>query len=146
MTPPWKLLRTKTDEATADADWVGGNDAPDESIIDQMYGGTANSGYFHGIEVVVIGVNASGTPVDRAAMTVDLALVAALRRPPSANAGDDPDEVWYDTSTQDAVPLQTPCYFPFNGGRFTIRISDNASIAGVAALQVWYRPVFWGTP
>lgn len=146
MTPTWTLLRTKTDETTADTDWVGDNDAPSEAIIGNMYGGTANAGYFHGVEVVVVGVNGSNVPVDRAAMTVDLTLVAALRRPSAHSAGDDPDEVWYDSSVQDAVPLQTPCYFPFNGGRFTIRVTDNASIAGVAALQIWYRPIYWGTP
>lgn len=140
MTPSFQLLRTKTDEATEDADWVGENTIPSEGIRAEMRGGTASSGYFQGIEVIVVGVNADGVPVDRAAMTVTLTLVAILSR------GGTAEDVVYDTAEQTAVPLQTPCYFPFNGGSFTIRVTDNGGIAGVASLQIWYRPTRWAAP
>jgi hypothetical protein len=133
LTDEWTLLRTKTDETTPDADYVGTNETPAD--LDVMPLGPSREVRYSGIEVIVLGVDASRVPVDRSTNTCDVTLIHVIARP----GADDP--LLSDPASVADVPLQRPTYFPTAGGEFGIRISNNAAIAGVAALEVWWRPV-----
>ena len=138
----WILLRTKTDETTPDTDYVGTNTTPADVIMDVMPLGPAREQRYTGLEVVILGVDSSRVPVDRGANTCDITLIeVADREDPLLGGAVGLDPLIMDVNGTNNTPLQTKVYFPFAGGRFTIRISDNAAIAGVAALEVWWRPV-----
>lgn len=129
----WVLLRTKTDETTPDDDYVGTNATPAETNVMPL--GPSREIRYSGIEVSVLGVDGSGVPVNRAGNTCDITLIHVIRR------GEGLDPLLSDPVAVDDAPLQRTTYFPTAGGEFGIRISDNAAIAGVAALEVWWRPV-----
>ena len=119
----WKELRVKTDETVDDTDWAGTNAAPDSSIRGQFPRHDGHSGKpYTGIECIVYG-RAAGVLVNRSNMTVDMALVATY----------DVAGVTYvaDTSSAatTAVPLNRLTYFDFNGGDFTIRLTNDANEA-----------------
>lgn len=139
LSDAWTLLRTKTDETTPDADYVGTNATPAD--LEFMPFAPSREVRYSGVEVIVLGVDASRTPVDRAGNTCDIALIEVVDRPNPIDPSTVLDPLLAAPTAVDDVPLQTPAYFPFNGGTFGIRISDNAAIAGVAALEVWVRPV-----
>lgn len=144
----WRLLRTKTDETTPDPDWVGTNAAPTEPVggatitADSPTGTNEAGRAYTGVEIVVLGTNASRVPINRSTNTCDLTLVEIVTRtnvPYGGTVGD--ANLLCDTAFADNVPLQTKTYFPCNGATFTVRISDCAAIAGVDRLQVWWRAV-----
>lgn len=147
----WRLLRTKTDEAVADPDWAGTNATPTEPV-----GGAAITVGFAslvehhgpavtGVEVIVLGVDASRVPVAKGANVCDLSFVEVIVRTKPGNGGTAGDAVLVadcSSASTTAVPLNRKVYFDLNGGElFTIRITGNTGIAGVDRLQVWYRGV-----
>lgn len=147
----WKRIRTKTDEATADPDWVGTNVTPVEPVgsasitialpdLVHMHGAPVT-----GVECFVIGVDANRAPVARSTNTCDLAFVEVVNRTRSAlggTAGDAVALIDCSSSATTNVPLQRKVYFELNGAElFTIRISNNTGITGVDRLEVWIRGV-----
>lgn len=147
----WRLLRTKTDETADDPDWVATNDREAGSIdfedvnATMPEGAGANGRPYTGIEVVVVGVDASRAVQDRASMTVDLQLVLEFPRTSEQLGGAAGLEaVLCDQTVVEDVPLQRLTYFPINGAAsfssFTIRISGDVGDA-VDGLEVWWRAV-----
>lgn len=136
LTDEWTLLRTKADETTPDADYVGTNTTPAD--VATMPLAPSREVRYSGIEVVVLGVDASRVPVDRSTNTCDVGIIHVINR---STPTETLDPLLSDPTPVADVPLQRPTYFATAGGAFGIRISNNAGIAGVAALEVWYRPV-----
>lgn len=146
-TSEWQLLRTKTDETTDDPDWAGLNNEPVEpvgsaNIVASAWPWFGSHDFaLTGVEVVVLATDANRLPIDRASGTVDLTLVEV-----SARVYDDPsiseDPLVMDTAVSAAVPLNRKVYFALNGGRWTLRITNDAALpVGTTQLEVWWRPV-----
>ena len=148
MTDDWNLLRVKADQAAADDDWVGSNTVP--AFTTDVGGGFAvmpvaasRERQLMGVEIKVVGVDADRAPVNRGAMTCDVTLIDLMSRSdPQRGGAAGLDPILGDTTFVDNVPLQAITYVPFNGGMFTVRITDNAAIAGgITDLEIWWRPV-----
>jgi len=149
----WRYLRTKTDETADDPDWVATNDIEAGGIdyvdIDaRMPEGAGASGRpYTGIEVVVVGVDASRAVQDRASMTIDIQLVERFSRESEQLGGAiGLESVLCDSAVTEDVPLQRKVYFPLNGASsFTIRLLGDVGDA-VDNLEVWWRAVSAGGP
>lgn len=136
----WQVLRDKTDETVDDTDWAGTNTAPADSIC-AIFEPIAGGGLapYTGVEVAVIGLDGSNVAVNRSTMTVDIAIVEVAEAVSSTGAT---TSYVIDSSSASttAVPLNRPCYFEMNGGKFTVRLTNDANEA-VDTWRVIWRPV-----
>lgn len=141
-TPGFKLLRTKLDEATADDDWVGTNALPAGFTV-ALDGGLADADAedgFDGIEVIVLGCTSARVPVNRGSNDCTVTLVRVTPRSIASLGGTAGDaDMLSNVEETASVQLQDTVYFPFIGGRYTVRITANTSISGVDRLQIWTR-------
>jgi hypothetical protein len=145
----WRLLRIKADETTDDPDYVATNDPEAGSIdftdVDAVFpdGTSADGRPFTGIEVIVFGVDAAGAVMDRGSMTVDMQLLEYIPRSNpqlNGNRAATLEPVLAETEIEEDVPLHAKVYWPFNGGQFAIRLSNDAN-DGVDNLEVMWRAV-----
>jgi len=129
-----KLLRTKTDY-TDDDDWAG-DVSLTVPVADQDPGRLREHG-LNGpvtqIEIVVVATDGTDQ-VDPAAGSFDLQLVRLFSRADGSVA-----KAGSDTLTSQA--FGTMIRVPFNGGDFTVRLSNLTAPAGGTQVEIWYRLV-----
>jgi len=139
----FQLLRVKTNPTVVDDDWVGTNVVPDASICTRMQSKAVGDMPMTGIEFYVIGTDAAGAPIARAASAFDATLIEVTPR----NVGVNSDPAWavavVESQTQTSLQPQEVYFFELNGASlFTIRISNNATVdAAINRLQIWWKPV-----
>lgn len=142
----WRLLRIKTDETVDDTDYVGTNTLPDtraypDGICANVPSGAGYEGRsYTGIEVIVQGATAARVPEARATMTVDLELIEIIPRnlPGLTGHATGLAPLIVTSAVLQDITLQTKVYINFNGGLFTIRITDDQADA-VTDFEIWWR-------